>query len=61
VASAIIRVAMFEIMYIEDVPVASAINEAVELGKRYVTPETVAYINGVLGSFTSAREAGAGG
>jgi N utilization substance protein B len=61
VASAIIKMAMFEALYIEDVPTASAINEAVELGKRYVTPETVAYINGVLGSFSRSRETPAEG
>ena len=35
----------------DDVPNAAAINEAVELAKGYEEPETVAFINGVLGSF----------
>lgn len=50
-AAAIMRCAMCEILYMDDVPNAAAINEAVELAKGYEEPETVAFINGVLGSF----------
>ena len=50
-ALAVLRVALYEIKYVEDVPVAAAINEAVELAKNYDEPETVAFINGVLGAF----------
>ena len=51
VASAIMRVAMYEILYMEDIPNGAAINEAVEIAKKYETPETVKFINGILGSF----------
>lgn len=51
IAAAIMRCAMCEILYMDDVPNAAAINEAVELAKGYEEPETVAFINGVLGSF----------
>lgn len=51
VAAAIMRVAMFEIMYMPDIPHGVAINEAVEIAKRYEEPETVKFINGILGSF----------
>ena len=51
VASAIMRVAMYEILYMPDVPSGAAINEAVEISKKYETPETVKFINGILGSF----------
>lgn len=51
VAAAIMRVAMYEVMYMPDVPAAAAINEAVEIAKKYETPETVKFINGILGSF----------
>ena len=51
VASAIMRVAMFEILYMPDIPNGAAINEAVEIAKKYETPETVKFINGILGSF----------
>ena len=52
VASAIMRVAMYEVMYMPDVPDAAAINEAVEIAKKYETSETVKFINGILGSFS---------
>ena len=35
----------------EDIPNAAAINEAVEMDKGYDEPETVAFVNGVLGGF----------
>ena len=51
VASAIMRVAMFEILYMDDIPNAAAINEAVELVKKYESDEVVRFINGILGTF----------
>lgn len=51
VASAIMRVAMYEVLYMPEVPNGAAINEAVEIAKKYETPETVKFINGILGSF----------
>ena len=51
VASAIMRVAMYEILYFRDVPNSVAINEAVEIAKNYESPEVVRFINGILGSF----------
>ena len=50
-ALAVLRCAICEILYLEDVPASAAINEAVELDKNYDEPDTVAFINGVLGSF----------
>ena len=52
VASAIMRVAMYEVLYMPDVPNGAAINEAVEIAKKYETLETVKFINGILGSFS---------
>ena len=52
VASAVMRVAMYEVMYMPDIPNGAAINEAVEIAKKYETPETVKFINGILGSFS---------
>lgn len=46
---AIIRVAACEIMFIEDVPKAVAINEAVELSKKYGTDDSGRFINAILG------------
>jgi len=51
VASAIMRVAMYEILYMPDIPNGAAINEAVEIAKKYETTETVKFMNGILGSF----------
>jgi len=51
VASAIMRVAMYEVLYMPDIPNGAAINEAVKIAKKYETPETVKFINGILGSF----------
>ena len=50
-ALAVLRCAICEILYLEDVPVGAAINEAVELDKKYDDADTVAFVNGVLGSF----------
>ena len=50
-ALAILRCAICEILYIEDVPYAAAINEAVELDKAYDDEDTVSFVNGVLGGF----------
>lgn len=50
-AVSVLRCAMYEILYMEEIPDAAAINEAVELAKGYEEPETVAFINGILGSF----------
>lgn len=50
-ALAVIRCAICEILYMEDIPNAAAINEAVELDKKYDDPDTVSFVNGVLGGF----------
>ena len=51
VAAMILRCAMAEILYIDTVPTSVTVNEAVELAKGYEEPETVSFINGILGSF----------
>ena len=55
-AAAVLRCAMCEILYMPDVPDAAAINEAVELAKKYEDADTVAFINGVLGAFQRAEK-----
>lgn len=49
-ALAVLRVAICEILFMDDIPNASAINEAVEIAKKYDEDSTVSFINGVLGS-----------
>lgn len=51
-AVAIMKTAMFEVLYMPDVPDRAAINEAIELAKRYEIPEMVPFINGILGGFS---------
>jgi len=55
VASAIMRVTMYEILYRPDVPNKVAINEAVEIAKHYVDDDVVKFVNGILGSFVRAE------
>lgn len=56
VARAILHVAMYEALYVEDVPVSSAINEAVELTRKYENEDVVSFVNGILGSFAREME-----
>ena len=57
-AVSIMKVAMFEVLYMPDVPDKAAINEAIEMAKRYEPPETVPFINGLLGSFSRSEKGG---
>ena len=56
-ARAIMQLAMYECLYVHDVPVSAAINEAVELTRKYEDVDVVAFVNGILGAF--AREVSA--
>ena len=47
----IMQLAIYEILYVEDVPVGVAVSEAVRLAKKYDSPETGSFVNGILGSF----------
>ena len=48
---AILQLAIFEILNIDDVPTGVAISEAVRIAKRYDEDEAGAFVNGILGSF----------
>ena len=50
-AAAIMRTAMYEVLYMPDVPNAAAINAAVEMAKKYEPVEMVSFVNGILGTF----------
>ena len=54
-AKAILQLAIYESLHMEDVPVGVAINEAVELAKKYESEEVVAFVNGILGSFSRGQ------
>ena len=48
----LLRLAVYEMEFDEDIPVSVAINEAVELAKKFGQDESPAFINGVLAKFT---------
>lgn len=50
VALAVLRLAVSEMLYFEDIPAGVSINEAVELCKKYASKEDSAFVNGLLGS-----------
>jgi N utilization substance protein B len=49
----ILRIAVFEMQHVEDVPATVAINEALEIAKRYAEPDSVGFINGILDGMQS--------
>lgn len=49
-ALCILRLAIFEILHMEDIPVSVSINEAVELCKKYATENDASFVNGILSS-----------
>lgn len=57
VAAAIMRLAMYEILYMPEIPNGAAINEAVEIAKKYESDDVVRFVNGILGTFVR-QEAG---
>lgn len=52
---AILRLAAYEILYVDEVPASVAINEAVELAKKYSGETDYSFINGVLGSLVTGE------
>lgn len=52
---AILRVAVWEILFNEQVPDAVAISEAVELAKEYSTEESGVFVNGLLSAIASTK------
>lgn len=52
----VMQLAMFEILYVQDVPTGVAISEAVRLAKKYDGDDTGAFVNGILGTFARSME-----
>lgn len=50
-ARSVMQLAIFEILFVEDVPTGVAVSEAVRLAKKYDGDDTGAFVNGILGSF----------
>lgn len=56
VALAVLRLAVCEILYFDDIPVGVSINEAVELCKKYASEEDKSFVNGVLSSVSKEEK-----
>lgn len=52
--AAILRIALYEMLYDEDVPIKVAINEAVDLAREYGNDESPKFINGILAKLVEA-------
>ena len=52
----ILRLAVYELLFDDDVPTGVAINEAVEIAKRYGGDETASFVNGILGQIARQAE-----
>ncbi|MCL5046182.1 MAG: transcription antitermination factor NusB [Actinobacteria bacterium] len=53
----LLRMAIFELLHMAEVPANATINEAVELAKTYSTPESGRFVNGILGNLVRGQEA----
>lgn len=52
VSLSVLRLAIYEMKYVDEVPEGVAINEAIELCKKYSTADDASFVNGVLGSIS---------
>ena len=52
-AISVLRLAIFEMMFLKETPKNVVINEAVEIAKKYSTKEESSYVNGVLGAISN--------
>lgn len=48
----VLQLAIYEILYVEDVPTGVAVSEAVRLAKKYDGNDTGSFVNGILGTFS---------
>ena len=55
-ARSIMQLAIFETLYVDDVPVGVAVSEAVRLAKKYDGDDTGSFVNGILGAFSRAQQ-----
>jgi N utilization substance protein B len=55
----LLRLAIYELLYCEDIPPRVSINEAIDIGKKYGTEHSAAFINGILDSIRISLEEGA--
>ena len=50
-ARSVMQLAIYEILFVEDVPTGVAVSEAVRIAKKYDGDDTGAFVNGILGAF----------
>jgi len=50
----LLRVAVYELLYCEDIPPKVSINEAIDIGRKFGTEQSSAFVNGILDSIRSA-------
>jgi len=51
----ILRLASFELLHCPEIPIGVALNEAIDLGKRYSTAQSGAFVNGILDQVKAQR------
>ena len=56
IAISVMRLSMYEIKYMPDIPDSASINEAVEFTKRYDSKESASFVNGILGTFVRSEK-----
>lgn len=56
VSVSVMRLAAYEMLFVDDIPVSVSINEAIELAKKYGGDEDAAFVNGVLGGIAKVSE-----
>ena len=56
-AKSVMQLAIFETLFVEDVPAGVAVSEAVRIAKKYDGDDTGSFVNGILGSFVRGLEA----
>jgi N utilization substance protein B len=54
----ILRMGVFELLYCDDIPVKVALNEAIDIGKKFGTEESGAFINGILDRISKTEKGG---
>lgn len=57
VVLSVLRLATYELLFVEDIPDGVSINEAVELAKKFGTEEDSSFVNGVLGAIAREKNA----
>ena len=55
-ALAVLRLAVYEIEFYDEIPVSVSINEAVEITKKYATKEDASFVNGILSTVAKAQK-----